>query len=208
MDALFPASVSVALCVVQTGLRLISFAPVRNSPRIRIRQAFPEDRAEVSSVLAEAARWLEQRGTPMWRQDELTVERIASDIAAGHFYVAEDASNIVGTIKFQLQDTCFWSDTPADEAAFVHRLAVRRSYSGGQLSALLLHWAAEQATALGRQYLRLDCEASRPRLRAVYERFGFRHHSDCQVGPYYVSRYELVLPFLSQQNNLTRLRQL
>ncbi|MEH2214010.1 MAG: hypothetical protein V7K84_25930, partial [Nostoc sp.] len=39
-------------------------------------------------------------------------------------------------------------------------------------------------------YLRLDCDASRPRLRAVYERFGFRHHSDKQVGAYFVSRYE------------------
>jgi hypothetical protein len=41
--------------------------------------------------------------------------------------------------------------------------------------------------------LRLDCEASRPRLRAVYEGFGFRHHSDRQVGPYFVSRYEYAL---------------
>jgi hypothetical protein len=33
----------------------------------------------------------------------------------------------------------------------------------------------------------------RPRLRAVYERHGFRHHSDRQVGPHFVSRYELPL---------------
>jgi hypothetical protein len=32
--------------------------------------------------------------------------------------------------------------------------------------------------------------ASLPKLRAVYERFGFVHHSDRQVGPYFVSRYE------------------
>ena len=36
--------------------------------------------------------------------------------------------------------------------------------------------------ALGFRYLRLDCVAT-PRLRAVYERFGFEHHSDRQVGP-------------------------
>ena len=50
--------------------------------------------------------------------------------------------------------------------------------------------AVARARLLGRDYLRLDCEASRMRLRTVYETFGFRHHSDRQVGPYFVSRYE------------------
>jgi hypothetical protein len=48
----------------------------------------------------------------------------------------------------------------------------------------------ERTRALPRRYLRLDCEASRPRLRAFYESFGFRYHSDKHVGPYHVSRYE------------------
>jgi len=198
----------VRLCVVQTAPGLINSAPVRNSPPIRIRQAFPQDMAEVSSVLIEAAQWLEQRGTPMWREDELTMEQISSDIADGLFFVADCASEIVGTIKFQLQDTRFWPDAPAGQAAFVHRLAVRRTYSGGQLSAQFLHWSVDRATVLGRRYLRLDCEASRPRLRAVYERFGFRHHSDRQVGRYHVSRYELALPFVptEQTNVLGRLK--
>jgi GNAT superfamily N-acetyltransferase len=161
--------------------------------RIVIRQALAQDIEKVSSVLSGAAQWLEKRGMPMWREDELTAERIASDVVQGHFFVAECAGEIAGTIKFQLADELFWSDAPAGEAAFVHRLAVRRTYSGGQLSTQLLQWAVARATALGRQYLRLDCEASRSRLRAIYERFGFQHHSDRQVGPYFVSRYELPL---------------
>lgn len=164
---------------------------------IKIRQASPPDIGKVSSVLAEAAHWAQDRGMPMWRNDELTPEHIASDVAAGYFFLAECVGEVAGTIKFQLQDPLFWSDTPEGESAFVHRLAVRRTYSGGQLSNLLLKWAVERAATLGRRYLRLDCEADRPRLRAVYERFGFRHHSDRQVGPYFVSRYELPLSLAS-----------
>lgn len=63
----------------------------------------------------------------------------------------------------------------------------------------LMRWAVERAAALGRRYVRLDCEASRLRLRAVYERFGFRHHSDRQVGPYFVARYEYVVPLPPSQ---------
>ena len=79
------------------------------------------------------------------------------------------------------------------DAAYVHRLAVRRQYAGGHVSSTLLSWAVERTRALGRPFLRLDCEASRPRLRAVYERFGFQHHSDLQVGPYFVARYQLAI---------------
>ena len=53
-----------------------------------------------------------------------------------------------------------------------------------------MRWAVEHSRKLGKRYLRLDCVADRPRLRLVYERFGFRHHSNRQVGAYFVARYE------------------
>jgi hypothetical protein len=56
-----------------------------------------------------------------------------------------------------------------------------------------MEWAATRAAALGKQYLRLDCDASRPKLRAMYERFGFEFHSFRQVGAYYVARYQYAL---------------
>lgn len=126
----------------------------------------------------------------MWKGDELAPARIAEDVTKGLFYVAECDGEIIGTIKFQLEDTLFWPDIAQEECAFVHRLAVRRRFAGGGVSSALLRWAVERARTLGRCYLRLDCEASRARLREVYEQFGFRHHSDRHVGPYFVSRYE------------------
>jgi len=160
---------------------------------IDVRQAGGPDIEIVSSILLEAAAWLESLGMPMWREDELLPERIESDVTAGLFFVAWCGRERVGTIKFELSDQKFWPDIPEDESVFIHRLAVRRGYAGGGVSSALLSWAIERGVALGRHYARLDCEASRQRLRAVYERFGFRHHSDRQVGPYFVSRYELRL---------------
>jgi orotate phosphoribosyltransferase/GNAT superfamily N-acetyltransferase len=155
-----------------------------------IRQATPQDTETVSEILGEAARWLQESGTPMWKGDELSPARIADDVTNGSFYVAECDGEIAGTIKFQLEDTLFWPDVSQAESAFVHRLAVRRRFAGGAVSMALMSWAVERARTLGRRYLRLDCEASRARLRKVYERFGFRHHSDRHVGPYFVSRYQ------------------
>jgi GNAT superfamily N-acetyltransferase len=155
-----------------------------------IRQAKRQDTGMVAEILSEAAHWLEENGMAMWRGDELVPSHIATDVDAGIFFIAECHGEAAGVVKFQLEDEQFWPDVPAGESAFVHRLAVRRRFAGGEISSAMLSWAVERARSPRRDYLRLDCEASRPRLRAVYEKFGFVHHSDRQVGPYYVSRYE------------------
>ncbi|NOT28550.1 MAG: GNAT family N-acetyltransferase [Acidobacteria bacterium] len=157
---------------------------------ITIRKAAPGDVADVAGILSEAAQWLERAGMGMWRADELTRERVSKDVNDGLFYLAE-VGQLVGTLKFQLSDVEIWPDVPDGDSAFVHRLAVRRAFAGQGVSTAMLTWAATRAAEVNRHLLRLDCEASRARLRAVYERFGFRHHSDRQVGPYFVSRYEL-----------------
>lgn len=157
---------------------------------LHIRQTTSADAAIVSAILQEAADWLVKKEMPMWRADELSPERIAADVAGGFFQIAEKNGEPAGVIKFQLEDPLFWPDVPPEESAFVHRLAVKRKFAGGIVSSVLLRWAANETRCLGRPFLRLDCEVSRPRLRAFYECFGFRHHSDRIVGPYFVARYE------------------
>lgn len=161
---------------------------------ISIRQATAQDAGTVAEILHEAARRLEEAGMRMWRDGELVAERIRADAEAGLIFLAECSGQAAGTVKFQLEDRLFWPDMALHDAAYIHRLAVRRCYAGGEVSMALMRWAVERAAALGRRYVRLDCEASRLRLRAVYERFGFRHHSDRQVGPYFVARYEYAVP--------------
>jgi len=158
---------------------------------MHIRQATSEDSEEVSRILTEAAQWLERSGMPLWKEGELTLERVAADVAAGLYFIAECDGETAGTVRFQLEDAMFWPDDPRANAAYVHRLAVRRRYAGTGLSTVILSWAVERTRGLGRNFLRLDCDASRPRLRQIYESFGFVHHSDRQVGSYFVSRYQL-----------------
>jgi GNAT superfamily N-acetyltransferase len=157
-----------------------------------IRQATGEDTRTLVETLTEAANWVEQMdGTIMWVEGELEEHRVRAE--AGMFVVAEADGTVVGAIRFQLEDQLFWPDLDGRDSAFVHRLAVRRSHAGQGISTALMQWAMDRARSLGKRYLRLDCDADRTRLRALYERFGFRLHSYRQVGAYYVSRYELPL---------------
>jgi GNAT superfamily N-acetyltransferase len=158
-----------------------------------IRFATVADTGWVSEILTEAAAWLDDTGRHMWRNDELDARRIADDVAAGFFVIAWSGTEATGVVKFQLEDLQFWPDKPAGEAAYIHRLAVRRRFAGGGVSTALMTWAVEETRRRGRRALRLDCEADRVHLRSIYERFGFRHHSDREVPPYVVSRYEYLV---------------
>lgn len=157
---------------------------------ISVRQATLEDISLVSEILCEAALWLEQQNMALWGEAEVSPEVVCQDIETGLFYIVFYESSAAGVVKFQTEDLLFWSDVPQGDSAFIHRLAVRRSFAGGLVSTALMKWAIDRSRKLGKRYLRLDCAADRSRLRLVYERFGFRHHSDRQVGRYYIARYE------------------
>lgn len=157
---------------------------------ILVRQATLEDLATVCDILQEAALWLEKRNIALWGEKEISPQVISLDIQADLFYIAFCDNCAAGVVKFQTEDLVFWSDIPHQDSAFIHRLAVRRSFAGGLVSTALMKWAVCHSRQLGKRYLRLDCDAARHSLRSVYEKFGFRHHSNKQVGSYFIARYE------------------
>lgn len=123
---------------------------------IKIIKAESKNIQEVSSILNEAADWLKEKGMPLWRSNELSPEKLKGDVEKGLFYIAEVNGQAIGTLKFQLEDKLFWPDVPEGESAFIHRIAVRRNYSGQGISKELINWAKDRAKKLGRKYLRLD----------------------------------------------------
>jgi GNAT superfamily N-acetyltransferase len=158
---------------------------------IIIRQATAADVAIVDEMIREAAAWVDALGVVMWEDGELDAERIRLEVTSGMFFLATIGGDVAGAIRFQLEDQLFWPDRPQGEAAFVHRLVARRAFKGRGVAKALLAWAVSHARAQRRGLLRLDCDAARSKLRALYESCGFRLHSYRQVGPYYVSRYEI-----------------
>jgi GNAT superfamily N-acetyltransferase len=160
---------------------------------ITVRQAQAADTALVQNMLEEAAMWVDALGVIMWEEGELAPGRVDSEIADGLFFIAEVSGDPAGVVKFQLEDRLFWPDLIEDESAFIHRLVVRRRFKGLGVSTVLMQWAVSRARAMGKRHLRLDCDASRPKLRQLYEEFGFVFHSFRQVGAYYVARYQYPL---------------
>ena len=122
---------------------------------------------------------------------ELTPEKLMGPIHAGELYLVMMQGSPVGTVIFQLHDKTFWPDMPEGDAAYIHKVILRRSAAGQGLGAQIIAWAKEKARSIGMAYLRLDTEAARTKLCALYESAGFTRHSFRQVGRHYVIRYEM-----------------
>jgi GNAT superfamily N-acetyltransferase len=156
--------------------------------KVRIALAGPEDVDHVLGLINEAARWLLARGIRQWPVDpDLPRETVARQLRQRECYLAWEGDQAVGTFSLQLSDPPMWGAQP-DDALYLHGLAVRRTHRG--LGRHLLSWAERMAAAAGRSYLRLDCMAENPALRAYYERAGYRHRGDVKGRGWAASLYE------------------
>jgi Acetyltransferase (GNAT) family len=134
-----------------------------------IRMASIEEVDLVSDILCEAAKWLTEKGEPLWKAGELVAEKLSVDVSNGMFYIAWVGNDAAGVFKFQTEDKLFWPDVPVDESCFIHRVAVRRNYAGKGICSAMIDYAKAATEVIGRRFLRLDTDATRPKLRAVYE---------------------------------------
>ena len=156
-----------------------------------IQQAHSADALMVASILQDAARWLAGGGRALWSEADVALEGVQRDTSAGLFHIAHDGEQIVGVMRFELEDSCFWPEIQPGTSAFVHKLAVRRAWAKKGVSSELLAYARARAQQLERAYLRLDCVADRQGLRKLYEGFGFALHSVVQKGTTSFARYEI-----------------
>jgi ribosomal protein S18 acetylase RimI-like enzyme len=156
---------------------------------VEIVQAQPVDLESVAGILEEAGRWLQGRGIDQWGA-VLTArekERLAQRIVAGEVYIAQQASESLGTLTVLDADVAVWGDAPG-AAHYIHSFAVRRNAAG--LGRALLRWAEAEAQAAGKQYLRLDCAGANAALCRYYEAAGFHNRGRRDIRGWLCALYE------------------
>lgn len=158
---------------------------------MQIRLATPSDSDAICAILKDAASWLEERGMPLWPSSMFNSADIASEMSEHAYYVVDsDDRYAAGCFRFQWSDPDFWPDVPPCDSAFIHRVAIRRSFAGQGLSKMMLDHAKSIVRKSSLSFLRLDCAADRPKLRQVYEQNGFIWHSNRKIGDFSAARYE------------------
>lgn len=145
----------------------------------------------LTHVLQAAARALEHEGAPLWSLKGLEPEALLNAYPESEMFLGfQECEAVAGVILLE-DDPVFWPDVQIDESLFIHKLTVIPSVRGTGTGARMLSFASARARAQGKRYLRLDCGAERPQLRAFYERYGFRYVGERRVKAFPTAFYEL-----------------
>lgn len=145
--------------------------------QLEFKVATRADLAEVVAVLNDASAWLRSRGIQQWPR-RFPPEFVSPAVEAGQTWLIRVDGRTAGTVTIDDADPA-WADLPA-KALIVHRLAVRRGFSG--LGQQILTWAVSRARDLSYEFLRLDCVAHNPDLIRYYETRGFTRRGEVLVG--------------------------
>jgi len=151
----------------------------------------PAPLAALPGILRASALVQEERGQPMWTQEALAPEALRRQYPAGQGCLGLLGVQAAAVMILLPQDADFWPDDGPGEALYLHKLAVHPNWQGRGLARELLGFAALETRAAGRPWLRLDTAAERPKLRAIYENFGFRLVREGEAGGFPTAWYEL-----------------
>ncbi len=143
----------------------------------------------VLEILNEAADWLGLKGIDQWQSRYFTRSLLLEQIGKGEVYLARQGDKVVGTITVQWSDPMFWGETPMD-AAYFHRLAIKREFASKGLGRLMVEWAEDMAKAAGKRYMRLNCTFENRRLRQYYEDMGFAYRGEAKLHDMRFALYE------------------
>jgi GNAT superfamily N-acetyltransferase len=141
-----------------------------------------------AEIMREAARWTAQQGEALWNLESLSDANLATHCQPHEVFVGELVDQPVVAALIQDRDPDVWPDDGT--ALIIHKLSVRRAHAGRGLANRMLDFAGERARSQGKKWLRLDTDATRPKLREFYERSGFTHVGFKTLGHLQLALYE------------------
>lgn len=131
----------------------------------------------------------------MWEPSSLTKEKF--DIIYSKYtpYLIYNDSDVIGGFLLLDQDYSYWNDEDnLDKANYLHKFFILPQYNGQGLSNKILSLIKEISVSNGKDYLRLDCRQSIPKIRSIYENAGFimiREFNSEYSGAMYLMEYNL-----------------
>lgn len=145
----------------------------------------------VFDILHENALWLESHDIFQWPLDWLEAKRdeIRASVEQGLFYSVKINGDIAAVVEITSVADEFWKNEQS-AALYVHKLALRREFSGQGLGRKIIALIEERAQQLGIEYLRLDCVAHNLKLRDYYESCLFQFKGEINLGEINLALYE------------------
>jgi GNAT superfamily N-acetyltransferase len=144
---------------------------------VTFRPGSRDDGAWLLGLFDEAVAWMvargqgEQWGSRPWSEDPTRVARVEGLARGGGLRVAELDDEAVGALVVGARPGHV---PPVDRPElYIELLLTSRRYAGREIGSRLVQVAVDEAQAVGRELVRVDCWAGAPTLVAWYRRQGF-----------------------------------
>lgn len=130
---------------------------------------------EAISVMREVALWGRQKGYRVWPDEWLTPEELLTkDALPENFCIGTIEGKTACAFLLQWTDSEYWPDAPACEAAYLHKLCVRRAFAGKGMTGLVVNAVRAECRRRGVRYIRLDTALDEQTVRKIYLKAGFK----------------------------------
>ena len=127
------------------------------------------------SIMREVAAWGRERGFRVWLDEWLTREKLLTGEAQPeNFYVGRVDGREACAFILQWRDREYWPDAPKYEAAYLHKLCIRREFAHMGMTAQVLEEIKKECARRGARFIRLDTGADELVVSQIYLNAGFQ----------------------------------
>lgn len=173
-----------------------------NDLPLRIIRADQQHAEQVTSLLVNAAEWMESKGIEQWKKEMFTPELVHSYFVEREVFILYMAEQPAAMFTLQAGDLDYWQHLNDEDYFYLHRLTVHQDFRSVGLGAIAMKWATDYALTSGKKGLRLDCMAHLPTLNRFYQSQDFRYMGTHEVRGRLASLYEKLSPAKDHQIRL------
>lgn len=126
-------------------------------------------------IMREVAAWGRGKGYRVWPDEWLTRDVLLTpDAQPENFCVGSINGENACAFILQWMDSDHWPHAPEKEAAYLHKLCVRRQFAGMGMTKIVVDAIKEECRKRGIRWIRLDTALDEKTVRKLYLNTGFK----------------------------------
>lgn len=139
-----------------------------------IRQAKKEDIQALEAMYKARVLYNDAHDIHQWNLQDVTWSTLSKNYTIEDFYVVEVNNEICASVCFVDYDPQYWPNIKKGSSYFLHKICVNPKHAKQGYADQLISYFKERGKQLGYLDVRLDVRFHKDKLRAMYERHGFR----------------------------------
>lgn len=154
---------------------------------IEIKQACAKDTKMIEKMYLKKIDQLANKGLVQWEREEVLWDELSKSYQPENFYIVYRDNIAVGGFVVIDYDPTYWLNDKAKEALYIHKVMVLDEAEKQGVSDMILTYFKKLGKEQGYPVVKLDVREHKSKLRAFYERNGFKLKEIVDLGKGYLT---------------------